>query len=171
VGAETLVVAWVGRLFGSALGLAVGGMVMATSAFWIAIALGRRIAARVLSAGVAASRLLAVVLGGAVVCLAGAAASTGAVRAVALVLGLLCAGPVYPLILSTAPRSTDPRVLAPLIGAGALGGTVVSGGGTLAFAAAGLSGVLLLAAAVLAAALLACAAQRPVRGGGWSRPG
>jgi fucose permease len=166
VGAETVVVAWVARLLGSALGLAVGGTVAATAAFWIAIALGRRIAARLLSAGTAAGRLLVVVLGGAVVALAVAAATGGVARAVALVLGLVCAGPVYPLILSTAPRSADPQVLAPLIAAGALGGTVISAGGTVAYSAAGLAGVLLLAAAALAVALLACAASSSAR-----RPG
>lgn len=171
VGAETLVVAWVARLLGSALGLAVGGMVAATATFWIAIALGRRIAARVLSAGLSAERLLVVTLAGAVVALAVAAATSGVVRAGALVLGLVCAGPVYPLVLSTSPRSTDPRTLASLIGTGALGGTVISAGGALAYSAAGLPGVLVLAAAALGTALLASAVRAAFTGGGWSRPG
>jgi len=55
-------------------------------------------------------------------------------------------------------------VLAPLIAAGALGGTVISAGGSVAYSAAGLAGVLLLAAGALAAALLAtltrCAGRR-----------
>ena len=89
-----------------------------------------------------------------------AAAVTGAPRVAAVLVGLLTAGPVYPLLLSTAPGTTDPRVLASFIAVGAFSGSVVTLAGTVAFYTAGLAGVLLLAAAMLGVSLLASGVAR-----------
>jgi fucose permease len=160
VGAETLLVAWVARIAATSLHLSTGRTVAATAAFWIAIAVGRRVSSRLLSAAVPAQRLLAGTLVSAIAALLVAATTDGAPRAVALFVALVGAGPVYPLVLATAPGAADARVLAPLIAAGALGGTLVTGVGTVAYRSSGLSGVLFLAAGMLAICLLAGRSSR-----------
>jgi hypothetical protein len=162
VGAETLLFAWVARIAGSALSLAIGLTVATTAAFWLAIAGGRQISSRLLAAAVPARLLLVGALMLAISALAVAATVDGVPRAVALVLALAGAGPVYPLVLSTAPDASNTRILAPLIAAGSLGGTLVSGAGALVYRWEGLSGVLILAAGMLALCLVASAWIRDI---------
>jgi fucose permease len=166
VGGETLLVAWFTRIAGTSLRLGVGPTVAATAAFWVAIAAGRRVASPLHLAAMPARRLLAATLVLAIAALAIAAATDGVPRAVALFVALAGAGPVYPLVLATAPGAKDARVLAPLIAAGSLGGTLVTGIGTMAYRSAGQPGVLLLAAGALAVCLLAGGSWRPEAWGG-----
>jgi fucose permease len=127
----------------------------ATAAFWIAIAAGRRVSSRVISAALPARRVLTATLLLATAALAVAAATGGLPRATALLVALVAVGPVYPLVLATAPGAGDARVLAVVIAAGALGGTLVTGLGALAYRWAGLPGVLVLAAGMIAVCLVA----------------
>jgi hypothetical protein len=155
VGAEALIAAWAARLAASALELGTAGAAATTAGFWTALAIGRMLSARILGTSVAAHRLLPWALAGAAGAFAVASAVTGHPRLVAVVVGLVCAGPVYGLIVSIAPGVGDGRTLAVLIAAGALGGSLVSGAGAWVFRVADLTGVLVLAAAMSALALAA----------------
>jgi fucose permease len=155
VGAEVLVGAWTARLAASALGLQPAAAAAATAAFWASLAVGRVAAGLLLRGRLTAERLLAPVLVSASAWFLLAAALSGVPRALAVVLGLMSAGPAYGLIVATTDGAGDRRVLGGLIATGALGGAVVSALGAAAFAVAGLEGVLLLAAASLAGAVLA----------------
>jgi hypothetical protein len=155
VGAEALIAAWAARLASSALDLGDAGAAATTAGFWVALALGRMGTARVLRTAVGAPRLLHGALAVSAGAFLTAAALTGYPRLLAVVIGLVCAGPVYGLIVATAPGTGDSRILAVLIAAGALGGSVVSGVGAWVFGVAQLSGVLFLAAVMLAIALAA----------------
>lgn len=153
VGAETLVVAWVTQVAGTALGLPAAPAVLAVAASWLSLALGRAGASRLLGRGVVPAALLVRALLGATVLLVLAAVLPGAARVLALVAALMCAGPVYSLVLAQA-ESYDTRGLAVLVGSGALGGAAVSALGAPVHAVAGIAGVLLLAAAALGFATL-----------------
>lgn len=154
VGAEAVVAAWMARIASGALEVSVAGAAGATAAFWVVLAMGRLGGSRLLLS-VAAPRLLRVSLVGAAGALAVLAAASGVPRLVAVVAGLVCAGPVYALLLATAPTASDARALGVLVGAGALGGAVIGGAGAVAFSLVGLSGVLALAAGSLGLVLVA----------------
>lgn len=155
VGAEVLVAAWTARLAASARDLRPAAAAAATAAFWASLAVGRVSAGLLLRGRLTAERLLAPLLVSATAWFLLAAALSGVPRLLAVVLGLLSAGPVYGLIVATTVGAEDRRVLGGLIATGALGGAVVSALGAAAFAVAGLEGVLLLVAASLAGAVLA----------------
>lgn len=159
VGAEVLISAWAARLAAAALDLDAAAAAAATAGFWASLAAGRVLAGHQLRSRATAQRLLRLALGAAALSLALAAALSGFPRLLVLVLGLVCAGPAYGLIVATTAGAGDRRVLGGLIATGALGGAVVTSAGAAAFVAADLEGVLLLAAGAMGAAVLA--ARRP----------
>lgn len=155
VGAETVLAAWIARTAADAFDLSSGAAAGATTAFWLALAAGRLGGTAWLARHPVPRPTLVALLGAATVLLAVAAASGGTLRLAAVVLALVCCGPVYALVLTIAPGTGDVRVLAVLVACGAAGGAIVSAAAAPVHGVAGLGGVLLLGAGTLAGCVLA----------------
>lgn len=164
VGAEVLLSTWATELTRVLLAVDASVAALASTAFWVCLALGRLVGAQ-LARHLAPALLLSWILpSAALVC--GAAAgfadqSWGGVTLALLAVAVVLLGPVYALTLaagSGAGGSPRPRVAAFRIGLGALGGTAVP---TVVAFATDLGGV--VAVPLTAAVLLAVAAGAGTR--------
>lgn len=84
---------------------------LAVAVFWLSLAVGRAGASRLLGRGTVPAALLARALLGATLLLAFSAVLNGPARMFALAGALVCAGPVYSLVLAQADSSDDTRGL------------------------------------------------------------